>query len=109
MKNPFCILLDREQEFEGIVLFRGSVAVAGALRGALIGEGEAVIADSAQVKGRLEADICRIDGNFSGDVVARERIQLGSGAQIDAQLQAPNLEIADGCRVSGRCEMIADD
>ena len=59
--------------------------------------------------GRVDADVrcarALVHGTFSGTISATERIHLHASAQVNGNLSANHVVIADGARFGGRIDM----
>ncbi|MEJ2142885.1 MAG: polymer-forming cytoskeletal protein [Gammaproteobacteria bacterium] len=55
--------------------------------------------------GKLDADIVIVEGTVNGDIVAREKIELLSGAKITGNLSCPVIAIEYGAIHDGHIEM----
>jgi cytoskeletal protein CcmA (bactofilin family) len=93
--------------FEGLLCFRGRARIDGELRGAVDATGTLWLGPEARVEGRVDVDELVIEGEFRGEIYARERVRLLAGARVNAHLEAPRVAVADGCRLEGRCETVA--
>ena len=90
--------------FDGVLSFEGRLRVDGRLTGAVIAHaGSLVIGTSARVSARIEVAELVLAGVLVGDVVAQQRVELLPGAQLEGNVIAPRLAIADGGRIAGRC------
>jgi len=91
----------------GETTFHAVLRVDGHLTGRVSSEGGTLIIGSS---GRVDANIlvaaAIINGMVNGDIVATEKLHLGSTAQILGNVQAPRLIIEDGALLEGSCSMI---
>ena len=93
--------------FEGLLCFRGLARIDGELRGAVDATGTLWLGPQARVEGRVDVDELVVEGEFRGEIYARERVSLLAGARVNAHLESPCLAVADGCRLDGRCETVS--
>ena len=93
--------------FEGLLCFRGLARIDGELRGAVDATGTLWLGPQARLEGRVDVDELVIEGEFFGEIYARERVRLLAGARVNAHLEAPRVAVADGCRLEGSCETVA--
>ena len=84
------------------------VAIAGRVEGSIHVAGYSVTVQSG---GHVSADIHArqiiVAGTVTGSLKADERIQLRETANIEGDLSAPRIAIADGAEVHGRIDMPA--
>ena len=90
----------------GEAVFKGMLRVDGHLTGRINSENGTLIVSSG---GRVDADInvaaAKINGVVNGDVVARERLELGRTAQVYGDIRTPVLVIEEGAVFEGGCRM----
>jgi cytoskeletal protein CcmA (bactofilin family) len=90
----------------GEAVFKGMLRVDGHLTGRITSENGTLIVSSG---GRVDADInvaaAKINGIVNGDVVARERLELGRTAQVYGDIRAPVMVIEEGAVFEGNCRM----
>jgi cytoskeletal protein CcmA (bactofilin family) len=84
------------------------VAIAGRVEGSVHVAGHTV---SVQPGGHVAADINArqiiVSGRVTGLLIADERIELRETANVEGDLSAPRIVIADGAEVHGRIDMPA--
>lgn len=88
----------------GKLHFRGPVRIEGEAEGEISGD-EIVIAAGAVVSARISAAKVSIAGVFSGEVTARERVELMATARAQCTISTPNLVLNEGAQFDGDCKM----
>jgi cytoskeletal protein CcmA (bactofilin family) len=82
------------------------VVIAGRVEGTIIVAGHLVVVEGG---GQVAADIAArgivISGTVTGSLTAEERIELRNTAQVEGELSAPRINMADGAVVRGRIDM----
>jgi cytoskeletal protein CcmA (bactofilin family) len=82
------------------------IVIAGRVEGTIIVEGHLVVIEGG---GQVAADIAArgiiISGTVKGTLAAEERIELRNTANVEGELAAPSISMADGAIVRGRIEM----
>lgn len=90
----------------GDLAFRGGLHLDGRVVGDVNGEAGTVatltIGADGVIEGSVTVDELVLQGRVSGDVAARDRVELGSTAQVDGNVAYGVLEMAAGARVNGR-------
>ncbi|MBM4384804.1 MAG: polymer-forming cytoskeletal protein [Deltaproteobacteria bacterium] len=90
--------------FDGVLSFEGTLRVDGQLAGAVLAHaGSLVVGAGGRVNARIEVAELVLAGVLVGDVIARRRVELLPGAQLEGNVTSPRLAIADGGRIAGRC------
>ena len=90
--------------FDGLLTFEGSLRIEGQLAGSVFAdEGALLIGPTARVRARIEVAELVLAGSLIGDVIARRRVELLPGAELEGNVTSPLLAIAEGGRIVGRC------
>lgn len=103
---PTPTVVDVGARFEGLLTFRGSARIDGAVTGRVVADGTLVIGPEGQVKADVEVDELVVHGRLEGDVLARQRLELGEGGSALGTLRSPRFALAEGCRFEGRFETL---
>lgn len=107
-RNPATIdsLLNASARIQGDLLFTGGLQLEGQVTGNVRASGEApsrlVVGAEAVIEGSVDARVVELHGVVRGDIVARERIQLGPRARVEGNLAYAALEVAAGALISGK-------
>jgi cytoskeletal protein CcmA (bactofilin family) len=92
-------------EITGTIASTGSVRLDGKLDGELNCAGDAVIGKSAVVKGNLAVNAVTIEGTITGNITAKDRIEMKSTARVTGDIKAKRLSVEDGVTFIGRSEV----
>jgi cytoskeletal protein CcmA (bactofilin family) len=86
--------------------FKGMLRVDGHLTGRVTSEnGTLIVSSGGQVDADINVAAAKINGTVNGDVVARERLELGRTAQVYGDIHTPVLVIEEGAVFEGSCRM----
>jgi cytoskeletal protein CcmA (bactofilin family) len=88
----------------GKLHFQGPVKIEGEAEGEITGD-EVMIAPGATVSARISAGRVTIAGNFSGEITARERVELLPTARAQCTISTPSLVLNEGATFDGDCKM----
>ena len=98
-----------EPELCGEICFRDMLRVNGYVAGTIQSKKGTLIVDaSARVDADVEVAIAIIGGIVNGDIVAHQRVELGSNAKIYGNIWTRSLAIQQGAIFEGVCRMLAD-
>ena len=97
--------MDEGTEFIGELRFRDTFRIDGRLKGKVVSEHTLIVGETGQVDAEIECAVISIKGTVSGRVAARDRIELLSGARVQATLISPRLVIEEGAVFQGQCDM----
>lgn len=89
----------------GELTAREDVVVSGRVEGSIQSEGHRVtVTDGANVTADILAREVVIAGHVKGALSAKDRIALSATADVDGELSAPSITIADGASFRGKVE-----
>lgn len=90
----------------GEAVFKGMLRVDGHLTGRITSEnGTLIVSSGGQVDADINVATAKVNGIVNGDIVARERLELGRTAQVYGDIRAPVLVIDEGAVFEGNCRM----
>ena len=91
----------------GEASFRGMLRVDGHVTGRVTSEdGTLIIGTGGQVDADIEVVVATINGTVNGDVIARQRLELGRAARVNGNIQTPALVVEQGAIFEGSCRMV---
>ena len=91
---------------KGEVVSHEDVTIHGNVNGKIsMHGGSLLVASSANVQAEAHVDRLKIDGTFSGDIAATERVELADTAQVNGTLLSPAIVVHDGAVFNGMIEV----
>ena len=94
-------------ELDGEITFKDMLRVNGHVAGSISSEKGTLIVDaSARVDASINVAVAVIAGVVNGDIVGRERVELGQQAIIHGNISTPNLSMKPGATFQGDCRML---
>ena len=90
---------------KGRVSGNGNIIILGSLDGEFNLKGEIKIAQPANIKGEVKADVISVNGSVQGSLTAQQRVHLDQTARIEGQIITPKLSIAEGAFFDGEIKM----
>ena len=99
-------VIDQGCEFEGKLCFRGTVRINGFFQGEIFSPDTLVIGEEGRVKGSIEAGIVIINGEFSGSVKAKHRVEIHRPAVFRGDIVTPSLQVDEGVLFEGSSKML---
>jgi cytoskeletal protein CcmA (bactofilin family) len=91
-------------KISGKLFFKAPARIEGEADGEISGD-EIVIAAGAVVTARISATSISIAGTVSGEIVARERVELLPTARVRCTISTPSLVLSEGAKFDGDCKM----
>jgi cytoskeletal protein CcmA (bactofilin family) len=98
-------VLEKGSEFEGTLSFEGAFRIGGVFKGKIFTDDILIIGEGARVDAEVEAGTLIISGELTGNVVARDRVEIHSPAVFRGNIQTPSLMVADGVVFEGVSQM----
>jgi cytoskeletal protein CcmA (bactofilin family) len=95
-------------DFKGTISYDGTVRIDGSLDGEIHTTGMLIVGETASISAKISAGTIVSRGRITGNIIAKQRIQLLSPAVLDGSVQTPVFSIEDGVTFNGTCEMGAD-
>src|SRR5215831_477300 len=95
----------RGVEFKGTISYSGTVRIDGLLEGEIRTDGTLLIGEDAVVQAKVSAGTVVCKGKITGDVMAKERVNLRAPAVITGSVKTPMLSMEDGVLFNGGLEM----
>lgn len=104
--QPIDTLIGPQVIIRGDIAFSGGLYVEGHILGKVVAqEGEKAVltlAEQGSIEGEISAPVVIINGRMTGDVYARERIELAAKARVQGNLHYQVVEMSAGAQLTGR-------
>ena len=97
--------MDQGTQFNGELRFRHTFRIDGQLQGRIVSDNTLVVGETGEVEADIDCGVVSISGSVKGLVRGRERIELHTGARVEATLVSPRLIIEEGALFQGDCDM----
>src|SRR5947199_7361674 len=98
-------LLGKGSQFEGKLLFEGTVRIDGKFSGEIISTDTLIIGEGAEVKANLQIGTLTCLGDFQGDARASKSIELKAPAKVRGNITTASIVIERGVFFDGTCKM----
>src|SRR5919198_657921 len=98
-------LLGKGSQFEGKLLFEGTVRIDGKFSGEIISTDTLIIGEGAEVKANVQVGSLVCLGDYSGDAKAAKSIELKSPAKVRGNITTASVVIERGVFFDGTCKM----
>ena len=98
-------VLTTDVEIKGNLKFSGELNFAGKLDGEIQSEGALTLGDEGVIRGNIQLHSVVLRGKVSGNVSAKEKIEIKSRGELFGDLRAPKLVIEEGATFVGKCEV----
>src|SRR4051794_13186480 len=98
-------LLGKGSQFEGKLLFEGTVRIDGKFSGEIVSTDTLIVGEGAEVKANVQVGSLVCLGDYSGDAKAAKSIELKSPAKVRGNLTTASVLIERGVFFDGTCKM----
>ena len=92
-------------EVTGTIKCASNIQIDGTLNGDLVCNGNAVIGTSAQVKGNITVESVTVLGQITGNITAKDRIEMKATTRMNGDIKAKRLTVEDGVSFVGKSEV----
>jgi len=99
-------LLSKKIKIEGDIQGDEDLRVEGQFKGTIKVVGDFFIGQSGVVEADVEADNIVIQGQVTGNVLARQQLEIQSSGQLLGDCKAKSIDIREGAVFEGRSNMI---
>jgi cytoskeletal protein CcmA (bactofilin family) len=98
-------VLNSDVELKGTLRFSGELTFDGKLDGEIQSEGALNLGDNAVVKGNITANSVVVRGKITGNVTAKEKIDIKSKTELFGDIRAARLVMEEGVTFVGQTEV----
>ncbi len=99
-------VLNSDVEIKGNLKFTGELSLEGKLEGEVTADGGTLhLGETGAVNGNINANTVVIRGKVNGNVIARDKVELKSKAEVFGDIKAAKLSIEEGVTFVGRTEV----
>lgn len=102
---PEMTVIGPDTKIKGEMFFEKSARILGSFEGKIAAHGEVQIGVGAQCNAAVEAERVIVDGHVNGPITARDRLTLTANAQVQGDLTAGTLVVAEGASFVGHCNV----
>jgi cytoskeletal protein CcmA (bactofilin family) len=98
-------VLNSDVELKGTLKFAGELTFDGKLEGDINSEGTLNLGDNAVVKGTIDASAVIVRGKITGNVIAKDKIDIKAKTELFGDIRSSKLAIEEGVTFVGKCEV----
>src|SRR5689334_11144065 len=98
-------LLGKGSQFEGKLLFEGTVRIDGKFSGEIVSTDTLIIGEGAEVKANVQVGTLVCLGDYSGDAKAAKAVELKAPAKVRGNITTTSIVIERGVFFEGNCKM----
>jgi cytoskeletal protein CcmA (bactofilin family) len=98
-------LLGKGSEFDGKLVFEGTVRIDGTFTGEITTSDMLIIGDSAKVTAEVSCGTIVVHGEVVGNIKATQAVELHKPARVKGDVSTPSLMVERGVVFEGRSKM----
>ena len=103
--NPSKNVLNSDVEIKGNVKFSGELTFDGKLEGEITTDGVLNLGDAAVVNGNISANSVIVRGKITGNIHAKEKIEIKAKTELFGDIRATKLSVEEGVTFVGKTEV----
>jgi cytoskeletal protein CcmA (bactofilin family) len=101
--------LGKGAEFNGKLMFSGSVRIDGDFKGDIFGNGTLVIGEGAEIEADIHVDSVLISGMVRGQIEGKKSVKIYSPGQLHGDVNTPSFSIEEGAFFEGNSHMTRNE
>ena len=90
---------------EGTVTGSEPIVIEGTVRGNINLTADLLVGTKARVEATVHARNVTVEGKLTGDISADDRVELVASANVDGNITAPKIVVAEGAKFRGSVDM----
>jgi len=98
-------ILNSDVEIRGTLKFAGELTFDGKVEGDINSDGILNLGDNANVKGTIDVGSVVVRGKITGNVIAKDKIELKAKTELFGDVRAAKLVIEEGVTFVGKTEV----
>jgi len=98
-------VLSSDVEIKGNLKFSGELTFEGKIDGEIHTDGTLLLGDGAIVNGNINAQSVVVRGKINGNIVAKEKIDIKTKAELFGDIRASKLSVEEGVTFVGKAEV----
>jgi cytoskeletal protein CcmA (bactofilin family) len=102
-------VVSRNARIEGDIRGNENIIVEGFIKGTIQLDGDVYVGITGMVEADIEAFNVFIEGQVTGNIKARDRLEIQSSGKMTGDISARSIDIKDGSAFEGRSRMIKSD
>ncbi|MBL4808790.1 MAG: polymer-forming cytoskeletal protein [Phycisphaerales bacterium] len=103
--GPEMTVIGTDTQIKGEMFFEKSAKILGGFEGKITAQGEVQISNGANCNAAIEAQSVIVDGQVTGPIIAHGQLTLTENAQVQGDLTAGTLVVAQGASFVGHCNV----
>ncbi|MCD6353804.1 MAG: polymer-forming cytoskeletal protein [Proteobacteria bacterium] len=107
-ENEVKAFLGEGTEFDGKLMFGGSVRIDGNFKGEILGGGTLIVGESANIEANIAVDNLLVSGDVRGSIEIKKRVEIFSTGRLLGNVKTTIFVIQEGAVFEGDCQMVSE-
>jgi cytoskeletal protein CcmA (bactofilin family) len=107
--NKLTGFLDEGAELDGSMKFRGSFRIDGSFKGKIDADAVLIIGPKGKVEAELNVSHVVINGAFTGNIRASEKVEINREGRVSGLIIAPKLVVEEGAVIDAQCQTSGEE
>ena len=107
-ENEVKAFLGQGTEFDGKLMFDGSVRIDGDFKGEILGGGTLIVGESANIEANIVVDNLLVSGDVRGSIEIKKRVEIFSTGRLLGNVKTTTFVIQEGAVFEGDCQMVSE-
>jgi cytoskeletal protein CcmA (bactofilin family) len=103
--NKINTVIGEGTSFNGALKVEGSIIVNGEFEGTISASETLIVGKNGSIRGGLNVRDAMVSGKVKGKIVAKDRVELQTGARLEGDVYARSFMIEEGVFFQGNCSM----
>ena len=99
-------LLSKSVNFEGEIQGKENLHIDGHIKGSIKLDGDVLVGSSGIVEAEIEANTVVIQGQVTGNIIARQQLEIQPSGKLMGDCTARSIDIKEGALFEGRSNML---
>ncbi len=104
-ENEVKAFLGKGTEFDGKLMFGGSVRIDGDFKGEILGGGTLIVGESANIEANISVDNLLVGGDVRGSIETKKKVEIFSTGKLMGNVKTEIFVIQEGAIFEGDCQM----
>ncbi|MEA2101698.1 MAG: polymer-forming cytoskeletal protein [Thermodesulfobacteriota bacterium] len=104
-KDNIVGLLGKGTDFDGKLVFQGTLRIDGKFKGEIITKGVLVVGEGSLVHAEVNAETIVVHGEIHGNLCATKKIEIRGKGKVFGNIKTVGLIVEEGVTFEGSCQM----
>lgn len=102
-------IIGHNAHFEGTISSEGGLRIDGSVKGEIQCDGTLIVGSEGKVEAEIVADNVMIAGEFSGNLTAKNHLEITERGKVRGEITTAKLVMAPGVVFDGTCHMTSQE